>query len=167
MRKTIWFDMDGTLYDLYKIPGWLEMLESGHWSQAFNSPGRARAHIDRINAAIEALWANGWTVGVITWAPKGVEDSRALERIGNIKLGWLMENVPALGCNELAPFLCVRYGEDKAGVLHRSGFRGDINYLVDDNKEVRKSWRKWDSDYEFRTINASRSYVRELEGLVM
>jgi hypothetical protein len=36
---------------------------------------------------------------------------------------------------------------------------------VDDNKEVRHEWRAHGEN--FKTINASRAYVRELEGLVM
>ena len=43
----------------------------------------------------------------------------------------------------------------------------EVAYLVDDNKEVRQEWRSHSCEYvKFKTINASRSYVRELEGLV-
>ena len=43
----------------------------------------------------------------------------------------------------------------------------EVAYLVDDNKEVRQEWRSHSCEYvKFKTINASRSFVRELEGLV-
>lgn len=166
MKKTIWFDMDGTLYDLYKIPEWLMLLENNRW-EVFNLPGFERSHIYRIRAAIQALKNAGWTVGVITWAPKGIDWSNdALTEIGHIKYQWLVNNIPELA-DAYSIFLCIPYGENKARALHKSGQRGDVNYLVDDNKEVRRAWRNWDSDSEFRTINASRAFYRELEGLVM
>lgn len=168
MTKTIWFDMDGTIYDLYKVPGWLEMLEGHRWKDAFGQPDYARAHIDRINAAIEALKQMGWKVGVLTWAPKGVGwNTRDLERVHTVKWDWLMENVPALTSDDVA-FACIPYGESKARFIIDMEEVGDVNYLVDDNKEVRRDWREhWCQAWEFKTINASRAFYRELEGLAM
>ena len=30
--NSIWFDMDGTIAELYKVEGWLEALRSNDWS---------------------------------------------------------------------------------------------------------------------------------------
>ena len=165
MKKTIWFDMDGTLYDLYKIPGWLKALLDGDAS-IFNREGYARANLIRIRAAIIALIAEGWTVGILTWAPKDISwgDSE-LDRVADAKYQWLMNNMPEL---ENVHFACIPYGESKAQFLIDMGEAGDVNYLVDDNKEVRHDWRDHTGGNGiFKTINASRSYYRELEGLVM
>lgn len=169
MKRTIWFDMDGTLYDLYKIPGWLEALRTNRW-EIFEVPGYARAHIERIRAAIAGLKEAGWMVGVITWAPKNLtaEQFNDFQEIANIKYAWLKAHVPELtGGN--TRFYCQPYGKSKADVvIWEDDAAGNVNYLVDDNKEVRREWRSHSLPaLEFRTINASRAYYRELEGLVM
>lgn len=167
MKKTIWFDMDGTLYDLYKIPEWLMLLENRRW-EVFNLPGFERSHIYRIRAAIQALKKAGWTVGVITWAPIGVQwKTKDLEDVSDVKYCWLEENIPELADTD-TPFACIPYGESKAQFLLDMESAFGVNYLVDDNKEVRRDWREHSfPGGTFKTINASRSYYKELEGLVM
>ena len=164
--NTIWFDMDGTIYDLYKMHGWLEALRAENWEMAFYA-GNPRAHIDRINQAIEALIEAGWQVGVITWAPKGyTRENIALDEVRDVKFRWLCEFCPALADGK---FACIPYGESKAEyLLDWLHCAGKLNYLVDDNREVREEWRSHSTDgCTFKTINASRAFYRELEGLVM
>lgn len=165
MKKTIWFDMDGTLYDLYKIPGWLKALLDGDAS-IFNREGYARAHLTRIRSAIIALIAEGWEVGILTWAPKDISwGDDELDRVADAKYQWIMDTMPELAD---VRFACIPYGESKAQFVIDMGEAGDVNYLVDDNKEVRSDWRDHTGgNGTFKTINASRSYYRELEGLVM
>ena len=59
--NSIWFDMDGTIAELYKVKDWLSALRSNDWS--IYDKCLPRAHFERINAAIEALVENGWQVG--------------------------------------------------------------------------------------------------------
>lgn len=156
--KSIWFDMDGTLYELYKIPNWLERLEQGDMS-VFED-GKARAHLKRINRAIEGLVKQGWRVGVITWAPKNITP-RLFAWANDVKFNWIVENCPALANS----FACIPYGESKAQFLQDMEAEGaELNILVDDNKEVRAEWRTHGKT--FKTINASKSFYRTLEGLL-
>ena len=160
--NSIWFDMDGTIADLYKVEGWLPKLRSNDWS--VYSKCAPRHNYQRINAAIEALTANGWQVGVITWASKGIGWSKELREIAEIKYSWLRRFFPALAEGN---FACIPYGYSKADFLEEMGDTYEVAYLVDDNKEVRREWRSHSCEYvKFKTINASRSFVRELEGLV-
>lgn len=160
---TIWFDMDGTIAELYKVTGWLEMLQNKDW-QVYELC-TARAHANRINRAVEALIDAGWQVGVITWASKGVQWGTDCDRIGKIKFDWLCRNFPALADGK---FACIPYGESKAQFLLDMEDAGIINYLVDDNKEVREDWRAHSfPGCTFKTINAARPFHRDLEGLVM
>lgn len=161
--KTIWFDMDGTIAELYKVPGWLEMLRTSDWR--VYDKCLPRAHFDRINSAIEALTAHGWQVGVITWASKGIGWGMDCDCIGDVKFNWLNRYFPALADGK---FACIPYGESKAQYLLDMENAGEVNYLVDDNKEVREDWRAHSCPgCVFKTINATRPFHRDLEGLVM
>ena len=163
--NSIWFDMDGTIAELYKVEGWLQKLRNNDWS--VYSECAPRHNYKRINAAIEALIENGWQVGVITWGSKGIDWGRELNEISDIKFGWIHKFFPAFTSGK---FACIPYGYSKADFLEEMGdgdCEYDIAYLVDDNKEVRQEWRSHSCEYvKFKTINASRSFVRELEGLV-
>lgn len=162
MSGTIWFDMDGTIYDLYKIPNWLEMLVDKKDYNVYNIDGYERPNLARIRSAVQALIAIGWRVGVITWAGKGVNEfTEEMTATVRAKREWLGKNLPEL----LQEFNCIPYGMSKAGYLRLCQIGSNTtNYLVDDNKEVRKDWRAHGDN--FRTINASRAFYRELEGLV-
>ena len=157
--NTIWFDMDGTIYELYRIPNWLERVRE--MDASVFSDGFPRNEYERIDIAVEALIEQGWQVGVITWAPKGATMEEVNE-VGEVKFDWLCRYFPALSNGH---FACIPYGESKAQFLEEMGDGYEVNYLVDDNKEVRHEWRSHGEN--FKTINASRAYVRELEGLVM
>lgn len=169
--NSIWFDMDGTIAELYKVKDWLPALRSNDWS--VYDKCLPRAHFERINAAIEALVENGWQVGVITWASKGVDWGEELNNIGNIKFNWLCRYFPALADGK---FACIPYGCNKAKYLTEmnDSHLYHLAYLVDDNKEVRADWRKfgemrWEEGFrcKFKTIDASRSFHRAIEGLVL
>lgn len=160
MKRAIWFDMDGTIYELYEIPDWLECLQEKRYS-VYNQAGKARVNLDRIREAVRALTAQGWEVGIITWAGKNVKrGSWEFEAIAHFKREWTAHNFPEL----LDNFQLLEYGESKADYAPASY---DLNILVDDNTEVREAWRKYTSEgSQFKTINASRSYARMLEELI-
>lgn len=167
--NSIWFDMDGTIAELYKVKDWLPALRSNDWSVYDRC--LPRAHYERINAAIEALIENGWQVGVITWASKGIDWGKELDAITEIKFDWLCRFFPALADGK---FACIPYGYNKAKYLTEMGSSYGLAYLVDDNKEVRAAWRKfgeqrWEEGFrcKFKTIDASRSFHRAIEGLVL
>ena len=160
--KSIWFDMDGTIAELYKVEGWLASLREKDWS-VYNECA-PRHNYQRINAAIEALVEQGWEVGVITWGSKGIGWSKDLDEIGEIKFNWLCKFFPILADGH---FACIPYGYSKAQYLEEMDDIYAVAYLVDDNKDVRENWRSYSNKFEqFKTINASRSYVRQLEGLL-
>jgi hypothetical protein len=125
------------------------------------SDGFPRNDYERIDIAVEALIDAGWQVGVITWAPKDAT-MEEVNAVGEIKFDWLCRYFPALANGH---FACIPYGESKAQFLIDMGEARSLNILVDDNKYVRADWRKHGE--QFKTINATRSFVRELEGLVM
>lgn len=162
--KSIWFDMDGTIAELYKVEGWLPKLRNNEWS--VYSECAPRAHANRIRNAVAALIEEGWQVGVITWASKGVDWGKDLDAIAEVKFNWLCQFFPEIADGK---FACIPYGYSKAVFLEEMaenhGDHYSLCYLVDDNKEVRADWRSHGE--QFKTIDASRAFARVLEGLVM
>lgn len=160
---SIWFDLDGTLYELYKMPNWLERLEKRDWNVFID--GEPRKHHERIREAIKALQAKGWIVGCITWGSRGISKEEELQEIAEKKKKFLAKYFPEL----LENFYCLPYGASKALPIMRNPCyirpSKQVNYLVDDNKIVRKNWRTSGQEFGFKTINASRSFIRELEAL--
>lgn len=153
----IWFDMDGTIYNLYNIPGWLDALRNNEMD-IFSLDDMARKSLPRIREAVRALIDAGWEVGVITWAPMHIEAcTPAFDDCWLEKKNWINRNFPELANN----FKCVEYGDPKQDWVEDDSI---LNILVDDNKLVREAWRK--AGKNFKTINASRGYVKELVGLV-
>lgn len=63
--NTIWFDMDGTLFDLYGVDNWLEKLrsyDSSPYKEA--SPLLSFSHFARI---VNKLQKCGYRIGIISW----------------------------------------------------------------------------------------------------
>ena len=66
--KTIWFDMDGTLGNLYAVEGWLSML------RAHDPTPYAEAEV-MLNMNLLARYLNrlqraGYQIGIISWLSK-------------------------------------------------------------------------------------------------
>lgn len=163
MAKTVWFDMDGTLYDLYNIPNWLEKIEDSQPWVFYN--GCPMYNPYRIRQAIKVLMAYGWDVGVVTWAPKDVDPAEEFfAAVEETKLAWIRKYYPELAHN----FHCLPYGESKREFVYenfcRTSLIGGAQVLVDDNRMIRDDW---DTVADWFTIDATHDYCKELEGLVM
>ena len=149
MNKTLVFDMDGTVDDLYGVDGWLEMLRNED-----ATPYRvARPLYDMkvLTAMLTILQAKGWRVVVTTWLAKG-SSKRYDALVREAKLEWLDKmNFPY---DEIH---LVKYGTTKANCTrHHGGFQ----ILIDDNDKVRNGWTLG------RTINANNNILDELASLI-
>lgn len=144
----IWFDLDGTLYNLYKVPDWLPRLRREDVS-VYCEQGFERGSINRIIEACKALKEAGFHIGVISWAGKGVskkDDFFNLTR--TVKMQWVEQYFPVA-----EQVIVCEYGKEKS----LFAVYGDV--LVDDSLEVRKNWRR---NLGSRAINAKKGYIKEL-----
>lgn len=155
--NTIHIDMDGTIYSLYEIENWLSRL-SQRDATVFNEEA-PRKNLPRIIKALSALKAQGWRIEIVTWAPIGVtEEDPFFNEVAQEKTNWIVSNFPIADDIIIQP-----YGTPKFEYLTYEQAEG-WHILVDDNKAIRKEWRACGEN--FLTINASRSYVKALEGLI-
>lgn len=124
---TIWFDMDGTIADLYGVDGWLDNLineDTRPYDEA--KPLVNMSHLARL---LHKVQANGYEIGIISWTSRGGSDLYNGE-VALAKMIWLHKHLPSVDWDEIK---IVRYGTDK-----RTACGGGI--LFDDEEGNRKAW---------------------------
>ena len=126
--STIWFDLDGTLYDLYNQPSWLEMLNNENGE--VYSCGNSLVNVTDFTNAVKALKKQGYKFGVITWLSRDCS-----RKYGNSiryhKLKWLDKTFP----NLFDVVHIVKYGTDKSKFA-----TSENDILFDDDANVCCEW---------------------------
>ena len=125
--QALYFDMDGTIANLYNVEGWENKLRAEDPSPyADASP---LVDMVRLAAIIAKLRSAGVTVGVISW---GAMDGTAeyTRKVKRVKREWC--KYWGLAFDE---FHVVKYGTPKHWVA-----KCKHSVLVDDNSEVRQTW---------------------------
>lgn len=149
MNRTLVFDMDGTIANLYAVNGWLADL------RAYNPRPYIVAEpmydMDALAGLLLILKTQGWNIAVTSWLSK--ESTKEYDaEVRKAKREWLEKhNFPV---DEIH---LVKYGTTKANCTRR---HGGIQILVDDNADVRKGWNLGP------TINANENILEELAKLL-
>lgn len=124
---TIWFDMDGTIADLYGVDGWLEnLINEDTRPYDIAKPLVNMAYLARL---LHKVQANGYEIGIISWTSRGGSDLYNGE-VALAKMVWLHKHLPSVEWNEIK---IVAYGTDK-----RTATGGGI--LFDDEEHNREAW---------------------------
>lgn len=130
MNKWVWFDMDGTLADLYSNPNWLEELHSYNPAPYLNAkPIYEQKSLLR---SLSALRAKGFKLGIISWVSK-VTTTKYTKEIKAAKIKWLKEHELY---DLFDKILITSYGDNKSNRCRYYG-RG---ILVDDEEGNLDSW---------------------------
>jgi hypothetical protein len=128
MTKAVYFDMDGTIADLYGQKGWLDKLRAENPEPYI----QAREMVDMVelHSIIEKLQAKGVKVGVITWLSK-FSSKEYKRKVRQAKKAWLKAKV-----NAKFDFIhVVQYGTPKHKVAKITP-----SIIVDDDEGVLGSW---------------------------
>lgn len=126
---TIWFDMDGTIANLYGVDGWLDML------RAYDPKPYAEAEV-MLNMSTLARYLHkvqeaGISIGIISWLSKCSIPSYD-EAVEEAKLAWLKKHLPSVDWDFV---YIVNYGTDKSSFMYTAD---DI--LFDDEERNREGW---------------------------
>ena len=125
----IWFDMDGTIADLYGVKDWLPMLiNSDPTPYAVAAP---LVHMATLARMLNRAQAAGHEIGVISWLSKSSTPEYD-EAVTNAKLWWLNKHLTSVKWDEIK---IVAYGTSK---ITECG--GGI--LFDDEDRNRNEWGK-------------------------
>lgn len=145
MNKTLVFDMDGTIANLYGVDGWLEMLRAEDATPYKIAEPMYEMNI--LNEILKIFKSYGWRIVVTTWLSKG--STKTYDKmVREAKLNWLDKN--NFPYDEIH---LVKYGTTKANCTRKLG---GYQVLIDDNAQIRKGWTLGD------TIDANEDIITKL-----
>ena len=126
---TIFFDMDGTIADLYNVENWLDYLIA---SDAL--PYEIAKPLVRLNALariLNRLQRQGYRVGVISWLAKN-SNTAYDEKVTRAKREWLKKHLASVNFDEIH---IVAYGTPK-----QTFAKTENDILFDDEEKNRNDW---------------------------
>lgn len=129
MTTTIFFDMDGTIADLYGVENWLDYLIV---SDAL--PYEIAKPLIRLNALariLNRLQKQGYKVGVISWLAKN-SNTDYDEKVTRAKKEWLKKHLASVNFDEIH---IVKYGTPK-----QTFAKTENDILFDDEEKNRNDW---------------------------
>ncbi len=129
MTKAIYFDMDGTIVDLYGVENWLDMIINKDASLYTEATPLLR--LSTLARLLNKLQRNGYTVGIVSWLAKNSTENYDLA-VSNAKMNWLKSHLASVDFDEIK---IVPYGTPKENVVN---FPNGI--LFDDEKQNRENW---------------------------
>ena len=150
MNKTLVFDMDGTLVDLYGVENWLEDLRN--FKARPYQLAQPMYDKDLLNTILLALKSCGWRIVVTSWLSK--ESNPQYDTVVRLAKRLSLERME-FPADEIH---LVKYGTTKANCTrHLGGYQ----ILVDDNEQVRNGWTLGG------TINANENIIPMLLDLLV
>ena len=129
MIRTIFFDMDGTIADLYRVDGWLADLVAQRVRPYREA--RVRHNMSALARVLNKLQKKGYKTAIISWLAKNsTADYDA--RVAQAKREWLAKHLASVHFDEIH---IVEYGTAKQTFIHT-----DKDILFDDEEQNRKNW---------------------------
>ena len=150
MKRTLVFDMDGTIANFYGVNGWLEDMRNGNPRPYIVA--EPLYDMETLKEILNLLKLQGWTIAITSWLAKGSnKEFDELTRIA--KREWLARyDFP------FDEIHLVKYGTTKANCTRKNkGYQ----ILVDDNANVRKGWNLG------ATIDANENIIEKLVDLLL
>lgn len=108
MNKAIYFDLDGTIADLYGVEGWLADLEAENVRPY--AEAKPLLNLSLLARYIHKAQKMGYIVGVISWLSKCGSDAYN-EAVTIAKREWLAKHLPSVEWDEIH---IVKYGTPKS-----------------------------------------------------
>jgi len=127
--KAIYFDMDGTIANLYAVENWLEDLQNKNtrpYEQA-----KVMLKMNVLARLLNRLQKEGYIIGIVSWLAKN-STQEYNERVAQAKVRWLQRHLPSVHWNELH---IVEYGTPKQTVVQYNN-----GILFDDEEPNRTNW---------------------------
>lgn len=130
MNKAIYFDMDGTIANLYGVDGWLDKLKAED-----PEPYAAATPLLRLTTlakVLNILQKKGYRLGIVSWLAKNSTEGYD-KKVTDAKIHWLKIHLKSVEFDEIH---IVKYGTPKENVVD---FPNGI--LFDDEEGNRNNWK--------------------------
>ena len=126
---TIWFDMDGTIADLYGVENWLEYLIAENVKPY--AEAEVMLNMNSLARILNKLQKQGNEIVVVSWLSKcgSPEYDKA---VTEAKKAWLKKHLGSVKFNEIN---IVRYGFNKNNFC-----KSENDILFDDEEKNRNDW---------------------------
>lgn len=127
--RTIFFDMDGTIADLYGVTNWLDyLMEENTLPYEMAKPLLRLSALAKI---LNRLQREGFRIGIISWLCKSGTDEYN-KKVTIAKEKWLKTHLKSVKFDEIN---IVKYGTNKDNFRHT-----DKDLIFDDEEKNRKNW---------------------------
>jgi hypothetical protein len=124
----IFFDMDGTIANLYGVENWLPMLIAEDTKPY--AVAKPMVNMNSLAKVLNRLQKEGHEIGIISWTSKG-GSKEYNEAVAETKKAWLNKHLASVKFNEIH---IVAYGTPKAIFANAEAI------LFDDEEPNRKAW---------------------------
>ena len=127
--KTIWWDMDGTIANLYAVENWLPMLRAEDTTPY--EKAEVMWNMNQLARLMNQVQLMGYKLGIISWTSKGGSASYN-EAVKQAKLNWLKKHLASVSWDRI---YVVKYGTPKSLVMDT-----EDDILFDDEEPNRDAW---------------------------
>lgn len=127
--RTIWWDMDGTIANLYTVNDWLPKLRSEDPSPY--AEAEVMWNMSQLARLMNQVQVMGYKLGIISWTSKGGSASYN-EAVKQAKLEWLKQHLTSVNWDRV---YVVSYGTPKSIVMDT-----EDDILFDDEIQNRETW---------------------------
>ena len=123
----IYFDLDGTIADLYGVDGWLDSLRT--YDATPYTEAKALVNLSRLARYLNRLQKMGHELGIVSWLSK-CSTPEYDAAVTSAKMLWLNKHLPSVHWNEIK---IVPYGTNKWELCGEG-------IIFDDDERVRTAW---------------------------
>lgn len=127
--RTIWWDMDGTIANLYGVENWLPMLRAEDTTPY--EEAEVMWNMSQLARLMNSVQKLGYKLGIISWTAKNSTESYA-DAVAEAKLNWLKLHLASVKFDEIC---IVGYGIPKSIFMDT-----EDDILFDDEEQNRDAW---------------------------
>jgi len=129
MTRTIFFDMDGTIADLYGVDGWLADLIAKN-ARPYKE-AKALINLQALARVLNRLQRQGYRLEVISWLAKN-SNAEYDAQVTAVKREWLAKHLASVKFDAIN---IIEYGKAKEEFIHT-----ELDILFDDEEKNRTNW---------------------------